>query len=202
MELPDITKLIGPRAFAYLWLLVFTLIYDVVEQRTRSNTFKFLLVLGFLFYTGYHMLLGLLATWIVTGSITQDFLAGLVAAISTETILANADIKFGNQSLLPLGEQFSRLRAKINEELGQKEEAETTVLHARLSKVKLQILKDELTAILVFKNGAEACKVQIDGFKVVAGDDDALLKSAFASEMLLLKGEYVRQHIRTWEKAL
>jgi hypothetical protein len=196
----DITKYIGSRGFAYIWLLVFTLIYDVVERRTQSNTFHFLLVPGFLFYTGYHMLLGLLATWVLTGSVTLDFLAGLVAAISTETILANADIKFGAQSLLPLGEQFSRLRAKINEELAQREEGETTVLHGRLAKCKLGILHDELTMILVRKNGAAACKKQIEDLKAVAGADETLLKSALASELLLFNREYIRQKIRAWEK--
>lgn len=181
----------------YFWLTFGILAFDAVEQRIRTGTFRFLWGGPFWTYALYHLALGVIALLLLPGDITKPVWAGLLAAVSTETIISNADIKFGTQPLLPLSDQFVRLRAKIEAELATRQETSMLGLRDRLA--GLPVDKLEKAWIAVFTDPANPAATQAKLREIQDTITNLQIRqTAMAAQMVLEKPVYVRANLDDW----
>jgi hypothetical protein len=181
---------------AFWWMAGATLAYDWIERKIQSATFEAILTGNFWLYTAYHAGLGTLAVWVLSGKIEVVWLLGIIASVSAETILSNADIKFGNESLLPIVQQFQRLRAKIDEELTRRQESRLMRLIHKLAEKDALVIEQIWTTYFVVKIGLEKAKARLVDLKQQAGDNDIALKTALAAELATANLDYAKSKLK------
>lgn len=183
----------------YCWLTLGILAFDGIEQRIKTGTFRFLLGGPFWTYALYHLALGGLALILLPGDITKPILAGLLAAFATETVISNADIKFGTQPLLPLSDQFKRLRAKIESELAARQEADMLKLRDRLAALPVDKLENAWIAVFVDPANPVATQTKLQEIQATVSNLQ-IRKIAMASQMVLEKTVYVGANLDRWSR--
>lgn len=181
---------------AYAWTCGFVLAYDVLDRRLNTGSWRAVMSESFWFYTGAHMILAAAATWLLIGQIPDVRAAGLIAAVSTETVFSNADVRFGDRPLFPLAEWFRTLRAKNDATVVDQREAALLILRNKLSAWSLEDLKAEWTAYFLAKENVAAARAKIAQLERDAGTDKASLKAALATELVTSNAEYVKQRLR------
>lgn len=184
---------------AYFWLTLGILAFDAVEQRIKTDTWRFLLGGPFWTYAVYHLVLGALALVLLPGDITKPMWAGLLAALSTETIISNADIKFVTQPLLPLSDQFVRLRAKIEAELASKQEARMLGLRDSLAGLPTDKLQAAWIAVFIDPANPAAIQSKLNELNQAIADQQ-IRNIAMASQMVVEKPDYVRINLSRWRR--
>jgi hypothetical protein len=126
---------------ASIFLLTFFL--DLLEFALVTRRLRRLLSIPlFWLYYLYHLLIAGLAALAIHGTVNQ-WLLGPLAAILGVSVLANANIKFGNVSLLEVADKFSVIRAKMIEVAADQESA---IL--RRSVIVAALLKKSVDALI------------------------------------------------------
>lgn len=175
---------------AIYWALGLTFAWDLVDLWVRGLNFKFLRTQAFWIYLLFHAVLSALATITLAKTFDTVWVVGLVAAISNEMVLSNANITFGNANILPLLEKFKELRAVMQQKIDDISKSETRELIEKLSKLPLETLETKLTTLLVQnqKNPAEI-KQQLADLKAACGSNDNLLATKLANDFIQLDPE-------------
>jgi len=172
---------------AVLWALVFTFLWDLIDSWIRGRNLKFLRTPTFWIYVMFHAGLSILATIALAKTFNTAWVIGLVAAISNEMILSNANITFGNANIMPLLDKFRALRVVMEQEIDAISKSETSQLIKKLSKLPLETLQANLTTLLVQsgKQPAEINQKLADLTAACAGNQQ-LLTTKLANDFIQL----------------
>lgn len=174
--------------YSLIWALVFTLLWDLIDLFIRGGHWKFLRTQTFWWYFIFHYGLSILATLALAKSFETTWLIGLIAAVSNETILSNANITFGNASILPLLDKFRAMRAKIDQEVNALTKAQTTKLINKLvAKLSVQELQGHLITLLV-QSGKTPNEVnqELANLTAECAGNQQLLKTKLANDFIQL----------------
>ncbi len=173
-----------------LWALGFTLMWDLIELWVRGRHFKFFCTSDFWIYLLVHVGLSILATIVLAKSFNTAWLIGLLAAISNEMVLSNANITFGTANILPLLEIFKKLRAGMEQKIDAISKSATRELIEKLSKLPLATLEAKLTTLLI-QSGKQPKEIiqQLADLKATCAGNDTLLATKLASDFIQLDPE-------------
>ena len=143
---------------------------------------------AFFIYALFHMLMGLLATIALAKTFDTPWLIGLFAAIANEMVLSNANISFGEASLLPILEKFKELRVAMQEEIDAIKKSKRTELIERL-KINLSVeeLKNKVSTLLI-QTGKQPAVIAAEISKVEeeCDNDQNLLATKLANDFIEL----------------
>ncbi len=176
-----------PNVSAVLWTLLFTVVWDVVDLWGRGLNFKFLRTQAFWIYLAFHAGLSVLATIILAKTFNTAWVIGLIAAISNEMVLSNANITFGNANILPLLEMFRGLRARIQQKIDAISKSDARELIEKLSELPLATLEAKLTTLLV-QNGQQPADIskKLADLKTECAGNNKLLAIKLANDFIQL----------------
>lgn len=172
---------------AVLWSLGFTFLWDLIDSWIRGRNSKFLRAPTFWIYVVFHAGLSILATIALAKTFDTAWVIGLIAAISNEMILSNANITFGNANILPLLDKFRALRVVMEQEIDAISKSETSQLIKKLSKLPLATLEANLTTLLV-QNGKQPAEINLElaNLRVACAGNEQLMATKLANDFIQL----------------
>jgi hypothetical protein len=182
---------------AVYWALGLTFLWDLVELWVRGPHFKFLRTQAFWIYYFFHAVLSILATIALGKTFDNAWVIGLLAAISNEMILSNANITFGTANILPLLDQFKKLRVVMQQKIDDISKAATRELIEKLSRLPRETLEAKLTTLLI-QNGKQPGEVNqlLNALKAECGDNPNLLATKLANDFIQLDPEGSRKAVQ------
>ncbi len=153
----------------------------------RGLNFKFVRTQAFWIYLAFHAVLSTLATIALAKTFDTAWVIGLIAAISNEMVLSNANITFGNANILPLLDKFRALRVVMQQKIDDISKSETRELIEKLSELHLSKLEAKLTTLLV-QNGKQPADInkQLANLRTACGGNDNLLATKLANDFIQL----------------
>ena len=172
---------------AVLWALVFTFLWDLIDSWIRGRNLKFLRTPTFWIYVMFHAGLSILATIALAKTFNTAWVIGLVAAISNEMILSNANITFGNANILPLLDKFKALHVVMQQKIDDISTSETRELIEKLSELPLSKLEAKLTTLLV-QNGKQPADInkELADLRIACAGNDKLMAAKLANDFIQL----------------
>lgn len=175
---------------AVYWGIGLTFAWDLVDLWVRGLNFKFLRTSAFWIYFLFHAVLSTLATIALAKTFDTTWVIGLLAAISNEMVLSNANITFGAANILPLLDMFKKLRAVMQQKIDDISKSETRELIEKLAKLPLKTLETKLTTLLV-QNGRQPKEInqQLADLKTACAGNDSLLATKLANDFIQLDPE-------------
>ena len=200
-EMSDLAAATTPQKIALVlnwsaiyWALGLTICWDLVELWVRGLHFKFLRTQAFWIYLLCHGVLSLLATIALGNTFEAAWVIGLLAAVSNEMVLSNANITFGTANLLPLLELFKKLRAVIQQRTDDIAKASTRELIETLSKLPLATLEAKLITLSV-QNGKlpQQINQELAELKMACAGNDKLLATKLANDFIQQDPEGARR---------
>jgi hypothetical protein len=175
---------------AVFWALGFTFFWDLVELWVRGLHFKFFRTQTFWIYFVFHAVLSVLATIALGKTVNTPWLIGLLAAISTEMILSNANITFGTANILPLLDLFKKLRVVMQQKIDDISKSATAELIEKLSALPLAKLEEKLIALLI-QSGKQPKEInqQLADLKADCAGNNKMLATKLANDFIQLDPE-------------
>ncbi len=187
------------------WILVLTILLDLVDLRAEIGSFRFAATLNYFVYLFIRVVLAILAAIIIQGSgeVTDPGLLAFVAVVGNFAILQNLTVRFGGEDLINLSAVFERYRSVMVSDEGQREarrqQKETMELVAVIRDLPVEFLSSELSSMYLSAGmSAEQARAELEKLREQTQEDVAFLGRVLATQMVEINPEYVKEGIKEW----
>ena len=184
-----------------LAILILTFLQDLTDLSFRQAAF-FLRTLRFWLYFVLHCILSGLGAYLLNSQIDKWYILALVSTVLGVGVIANSDIRIAGQSLLPIAEWFSWLRAQVLEQAADEKAAQ--IIRAeyahrlqRLNVDKLEVIHS--AALLGARRDEAAINRRRERALKRAGDKGTRYKLILIDQLMRVNEAYVAKNIERWE---
>ena len=180
------------------YILALTAFLDAVELSFGrilwfARTFRFWL------YFVLHYALSCLASYILAYRLPTWYLLGFVGTFLGVGVISNADIKVGGQSLVPIGQLFTALKARMIEQAAEDKAAEVAraILVERLQRLGRSTLEAAFRATSLAA-GTDPAKIE-DDLRSISKRSDTFINDFLINKVVKINQRFAEQRIATWE---
>lgn len=185
-----------PDAF---YILLLTAFLDALDL-SFGRIFRFARTLRFWLYFTLHYGLACFASYLLSEKIPQWYLLGFVGTFLGVSILSSSEVKIGGQSLVPIAQMFTTLKAQVIEQAAQDvaDEVARAILIERLQKLPIPILEAAFRTALL---AADVTPDKIDGeLKRAKSRAESYVRDYLIHRLVKVNQRFAEARIADWEQ--
>ena len=181
-----------------LYILLLTAFLDAIDL-SFGRILWFARTIRFWLYFILHYALSCLSSYLLVEKIPAWYLLGFVGTFVGVGVISNADIKVGGQSLVPVGQLFTALKAKMIEQAAEDKAAEVVraVLIERLQRLDISRIQAAFRATCLAANiGPDKIDSMLE---TVRNRPEPYAKDFLIQKVIKTNQRFAEQRIADWE---
>ena len=181
-----------------LYIFTLTALLDAIDL-SFGRILWFVRTLRFWLYFILHFALSCVASYLIADKLPAWYLLGFVGTFLGVGVISNADVKVGGQSLVPVGQLFTALKAKMIEQAAEDKAAEVAraLLIERLQKLEIPTLEAAFRAALL-AGGISPMKIA-DALAKIKRRPVSYIKDFLIHNIIKTNQRFAEARIENWE---